>query len=248
MNELVKPIPENLPRGWEIQTQNGQNGQPEIISPNELVANQTKMGTEIRYGERPEGYDGFVIKEPNGGGAVTIPYLFVNGELYVGAQQQKRVTTGGLVTEVPRGFSLPHEEHDQTAKREFEEETGVTASLADRIKPLPGKPINPNTAYFQANLHKGEGVKLFGIEFKADEVQLRRDSKDPERRVYTFTPDIQGDIKEKNEKIKPEGIRFFHADMLKNTPDAFTLAALARLPKQTTLTKKVSRSLKPPLV
>ncbi|MBU2632330.1 NUDIX domain-containing protein [Patescibacteria group bacterium] len=167
--------------------------------------------------------------ESQRGGSVIVPYLRVDGELYVGANSQKRSLTGRFVAEVPRGFSLPQETHEETAMREFQEETGVIRPLAERVEPLAGKPINPNTAFFQANPNKGEGVRLFGVKIEPDEVELRRESENPRFRVYKFTPELQEKIKFLNEKIKPEGIRFFHASLLSETSDGFTIQAIGRL-------------------
>ncbi len=187
------------------------------------------MGVEFSWGQGPDGYDQWSIREPNGGGAVIISYVVVDGETYVGANLQQRRFTGGYVTEVPRGFSLPTETHEEAAKREFQEETGAGELLAARVRYLGGKPVNPNETYFIADPHKNEGSKIFGLELTLDEVQLRRRSFDPRLRVYKMTPEFAGEIKALNERIKPEGIRFFHVDLLRNTSDMFTQAAIAKI-------------------
>lgn len=227
--DILKPIPDPSKTGWKTEIVNP-DGSSTSLEASLIRSHQTKLGVDVTYGQGK--FDQWVIKELNGGGSVIIPYLFIDGELYVGANRQERSLTGGLVTEVPRGFSLPQETHDETAKREFQEETGVVKPIAERIKALPGRPINPNSAFFQANPRKGEGVKFFGIKIEPNEVELRRDSKDPKRRVYKFNPKLQEEIKEQNEKIKPEGIRFFHSDLLIETSDGFTLQAIARLRAQ----------------
>lgn len=231
--DFVKPVPDISKAGFNLNAIDSQGNQSPLETFG-IKAHHTKMGVDVSYGQGPDNYDQWVIREPNGGGSVIVPYLWIEGELYVGANGQNRSLTGGLVTEVPRGFSLPNESHEETARREFQEETGVVDSLAQRVKPLAGKPINPNSAYFQANPRKGEGVKLFGVQIKQDEVELRRNSEDPRRRIYKFTPEVQGEIKELNEKIKPEGIRFFHASLLSGTSDGFTLQAIGRLASQKT--------------
>lgn len=226
--DILGPVPDISKTGWEnsITTVN------DVKKPLEATffrSKHAKLGVEVTYGQGSEGYDQWNIKEPNGGGSVIIPYLYINGELYVGANRQNRTKSGGLVTEVPRGFSLPYETNIETAKREFEEETGVARPLVERVEPLGGKPINPNSTFFQANARKKEGVKFFGVRIEPNEVEIRRSSQDPKRRVYRFTPELQEEIKEVNEKIKPEGIRFFHASLLSQTSDGFTLQAIARL-------------------
>lgn len=230
--DLLKPIPDPSKTGWktEVISPDGSSTPLEVAL---LRSHQTQLGVDVSFGLDPEdGYDRWVIKEAHGGGSVIIPYLWIDGELYVGANRQKRSLTGGLVTEVPRGFSLTKESHNETAMREFQEETGVVKPIAERVEALKGRPINPNSAFFQANPRKGEGVKLFGIKIEPSEVELRRESKDPKRRVYKFSPQLQEEIKEQNEKIKPEGIRFFHSSLLSQTSDGFTLQAIARLQNQ----------------
>jgi hypothetical protein len=231
MGELLKPIPDISKTGWKSSTTNSE-GQESPLETSSIKSVHSKLGVKVSYGQGPDGYDQWTIQEVNGGGSVIIPYLWINGELYVGANRQKRSLTGGLVTEAPRGFSLPHETHLETAEREFQEETGATKPLTERVKPLPGKPVNPNSTYFQANPRKGEGVKLFGVKVEPTEVELRRDANNPKRRIYKFTPKLQGEIKELNEKIKPEGIRFFHVSLLSGTNDGFTLQAIARIVTQ----------------
>lgn|GEM_PF-4854953 len=124
---------------------------------------------------------------------------------------------------------MPQESHDDAARREFQEETGVKESLVQRVYSLRGRPVNPNDTYFVANSHKKEGVKFFGLSVKADEVELRRNSSDARLRVYKFKPDLQGQITEMNERINPAGIRFFHVDLLQNTSDGFTQIAIGKI-------------------
>lgn len=231
MGELLRPIADTSKTGWKLNTLNSK-GEESRLETLLLKSIHSKLGVKFSYGQGPDNYDQWVIQEVNGGGSVIVPYLKIDGELYVGAIRQKRSLTGGLVTEVSRGFSLPHETHAETAKREFEEETGVIKPLVERVKSLPGKPVNPNSTYFQANPRKGEGVKLFGVKIEPNEVELRRNSEDPRKKIYKFVPRLQREIKELNEKIKPEGIRFFHASLLSGTNDGFTLQAIARIISQ----------------
>jgi hypothetical protein len=231
MSEIIKPIPTEFKPGWSIVTQQTPEAEPIPLDTAKLEATQTRMQVQVSYGQGPEGYDRFIIKEPNGGGSVTIPYVEIEGDIYIGVNRVGRSATGGSVLEVPRGFSLPIESHKITAQREVLEETGIKESLVERVKDLGGKPVNPNSTFFEANHRKDEGVKFFGLALKPDEVisAQRHSTEDPTRRVYKFTPELQGEITEANERIKPEGIRFFHADLLRNTNDGFTQIAIARI-------------------
>ena len=79
---------------------------------------------------RPEGYDGFIIRE-QGGGATTIPYMITSeGGIYVGVVEENRATLGGVTENIPRGMQSKAETHEQTAARELLEETGYVAPWA----------------------------------------------------------------------------------------------------------------------
>lgn len=222
--EILKSVPDSSKAGWNVGVEHDSEGKVTKVS-----ANQGRMHVDVDYGQGPQGYDQWGIREPNGGGSVTIPYLVIDGELYVGAISQFRPFTGRKITEASRGFSLPIETHEEAAKREFDEETGANESLTSRIHPLEGRPVNPNNTFFIANPSKNEGSKIFGLPIKPEEVELRRTSKDPKRRVYRLAPELQGEIKELNEKINPAGIRFFHESLLGNTSEGFTQIALGKI-------------------
>jgi hypothetical protein len=230
--DFLTPVPDKEKRGWKSSASDFDlDGEPFELDISLLKSTNARMGVEVSYGQNPEGYDGWAIREPNGGGSVTIPYFWKDGELFIGTIRQERKKMGGLSTEVPRGFSLPQETHQETAEREFAQESGVE-NLGSRIKPIGKRGVNPNSAFFIADTRKGEGVKFFGFQVKPEEVVLRRNSKDPRRRVYKFTPEIQGIIREQNEKIKPEGIRFFNSRLLSETGDGFTMQAIGKLSSQ----------------
>lgn len=222
--EILKQVPDTSKAGWDVKVDHDSEGKVTKVS-----AHQGRMGVDVGYGQGPQGYDQWAIREPNGGGSVTVPYVVIDGELYVGAISQLRPFAGRKITEASRGFSLPNELHIDTAKREFGEETGAHESLSSRIHVLEGRPVNPNNTFYIASPTKGEGVRIFGLPIKPEEVELRRSSNDPKRRVYRFTPELQGEIKELNEKINPAGIRFFHESLLGNTSEGFTQIALGKI-------------------
>ncbi|MBA3724135.1 MAG: NUDIX hydrolase [Candidatus Levybacteria bacterium] len=200
MSEFLKPMPDGKAPGWKHTATTPDQTEQVVVDATAFSSRNDRMGTSVSYGQGPEGYDRWIVREPNGGGAVTVPYIRIDGELYVGVNKTQRSAAGGPVTEVPRGFSLPLESHDDTAAREFEEETGVT-TLSQRIKDLGGRPVNPNTTFFQADARKREGVKFYGLELNKDEVTVLRESDNPQTRVYEFTPELKGKITAVNEKL-----------------------------------------------
>jgi len=130
-------------RGWQL------DGQVELHNPH--------IGTTVTYGMRPEGYDGVVIHERRGGGAVTVPYVVEEGEPYIGLLHEERQLMGGMVWNVPRGMLQPDETHEEGALREFHEETGYLA--VGRTVDLLAMEVNSNSAVFDTS-REGEGIRL----------------------------------------------------------------------------------------
>lgn len=91
-------------RGWKLEI-NGEEFEEPIESARLF---NSRLEVEVLYGQRPEGYDGPVLKEPGGGGAVTIPYYVHEGSIYIGVVEESRPTCTDGTTErvlnVPRGF------------------------------------------------------------------------------------------------------------------------------------------------
>lgn len=195
--------------------------------PISIEANKANTATDFFYkkGQMPDLW----IKEEGGGGQTIIPYVIIDGELYVGALREFKRLAGKYLTKAVTGFKSKDLTHDDSAKREFEEESGSRESLSSRIYRFKGRPVNPNSTFFQANPSKGEGSLFYGLRFQPEEVVKRRDSKDSRRRVFVLRPNLRDEVREISEKIKPEGLRFFHIDLLQNTSDGFTLTGLARL-------------------
>ncbi|HEX7484276.1 MAG TPA: NUDIX domain-containing protein, partial [Candidatus Saccharimonadales bacterium] len=123
------PVDQRRTPGWKIMV-NGESW--DAVSSAHLT--QEQMGIEVSYGLHPQGYDGVIIREFGGGGAVTIPYMIhpETGHIYVGLVKEHRPLVGGEVWNVPRGFVNFGETHQHSAEREVTEEMGY-ASGSDRI-------------------------------------------------------------------------------------------------------------------
>lgn len=211
-------------RGWKLEV----NGE-ELIGPIETVRLlNTRMGVEIQYGQRQEGYDGPVLKEPGGGGAVTIPYYIHEGSLYIGVVEEVRPTCTDGSTEkvlnVPRGFLTPGETHFETAKRELAQEAGYEP-IDKRIILLNGKPQNPNSTFFVTG--KDKGVKMYGVKLQDNEVSVTKESHDPAEREFNFNKDIIKPTSRMGERIS--GSKFIHWTKAAAQIDMFTVAGVARI-------------------
>lgn len=224
MLSLSKEPEAQVKRGWKLEI----NG-IEVKEPIESVRLvNSRMGVEALYGQRPEGYDGPILKEPGGGGSVTIPYYLHNGQLYIGVVEEERLTctdgTKEKVLNVPRGFLDSNQTHFETAKQELKEETGYEP-MEKRIKELSGRPTNPNSAFFITG--KDKGVRMYGVEVNDMEVAIIQDSDNPFDREFTFNPQVIKPTSKMGERIGRS--RFIHWTKATEQIDMFTVAGVARI-------------------
>lgn len=212
-------------RGWFLEINGEKLDTP--IEKARLV--NPKMGVEVEYGQRQEGYDGFILKEPGGGGSVTIPYYHRNGELFIGVVAESRPTaTDGKAEEkvlnVPRGFMDPGQDHFQTAQKELSEETGYEP-ISKRIVSLPGEPMNPNSTFFVTG--KDKGVHMYGVQVYDFEIAKINESENPVDAEYGFDKEILTPTSKIGEKIS--GSKFIHWTKAIALNDMFSVAGVGRL-------------------
>ena len=225
VSPISKELEAQAKRGWKLEV----NGN-EFEGPIETVRLfNSRMGVELLYGQRPEGYDGPVLKEPGGGGAVTIPYYIHQGNIYIGVVEEARPTcTDGNTIErvlnVPRGFLAPGETHFETAKRELAEEVGYEP-IEKRIVQLNGKPQNPNSTFFVTG--KDKGVKMYGVKLQDNELYMVKDSQDSSEKEFQFNKEIIKPTSRMGERIG--GSKFIHWTKAVSQIDMFTVAGVARI-------------------
>lgn len=163
MNFQMKPVPTEKKAGWDVSAEKDETGR--IVS----VVMKSKYGT-VTYGERPEGFDGWVFEESGGGGAVTLPFFKKDGKLYVGLLKESRLNMGGETLCIMGGFVDPGESHDQAQVREADEESDLKTEKAAE---LPGLPMNSNRLFFVADPKKGEGIHAYALGIHKDMVEER---------------------------------------------------------------------------
>lgn len=216
---LLKPISPKRQRGrkWHVYV-NGVHV-PEVSF---ISIDHPKLGT-LSYGETPAGYDGWAFHEEGGGGAVTLPFSFVGGALWVGLVHQRRHNQGGDVWNAPRGFLDPGERHADAAARELAEETGFAVD-AGRVLGLPGAKGNPNSAFFET-WGEGEGIGFFALEVSPDDLT-------PDGEGFTFRAERVAAAQHSGGSAAAEMIwraRFFPWAEAAGVGDLLTNAAVARL-------------------
>src|SRR5262249_24580708 len=141
--------------------------------------------------------------------------------LFVGLVEQRRANQGGNVLNAPGGFLDPGESHASAARRELAEETGLPAT---KLVPLPGRPLNPNSTFFET-WGEDEGVKVFAIEVDPDALVSCDGSFRLRPGTFDASPEAQG--KRSAEQIA--ACRFLPWAQAIELSDMFTVAAIARL-------------------
>lgn len=189
------PADRQLNRGWNLEVTDTDGNATVIENVGKASLSNTRMGLELEYGLHPAGYDVWKFHEPNGGGAIAVPYAVIKDQLYVGLVDQNRPTAGGVISELPRGFSEPKEDHLTTVQREMGEETGLKAVM-DRFT-MVGKEKNPNTAFFDTSA-EGEGLRFYALQVNP-ETELEA-AEDADGIYYRFNQVLLEEAREAGDK------------------------------------------------
>jgi len=203
----ISRIPGDKPRGWAVYIDG-------ILSRDVGTVKIASKFGEMTYGLKPEGYDGWIFHESGGGGAITIPFVRINREIYIGLILEPRLNMGeNPVWCAIGGFKDPNETHRCTAERETREEVGFLTA----VKNLIGLPFNSNRGFFQTDI-EDEGIHAYGLEIPVEWIMI--DDNDGCR----LSPSVTIGVK------KETNVRFFHwQDAVRLTPDGIALAGIAQL-------------------
>lgn len=170
----------------------------------------------ITMGLDPKGqFVGICINEIGDGGQQTLPFSIINGVLYIGVVPEWRRNHDTVVLNAPRGYMSPKLDRITNAKAELLEEVGVEDQGV--VFALPGKPVNPNSAWFVTT--DGGGFHYFAVEIPSHD--LVRDEE-----IWVFD-DAHEPVQGAGEKIfKCRFIPWYEAMKLE---DNFTVAGVGRL-------------------
>lgn len=189
------PTEDQSTRGWSLEITDPEGGTQVIENVGKATLSHSRMGLKLEYGKHPAGYDVWKFHEPNGGGAIAVPYAIIEGQLYVGLVDQNRPTAGGVISELPRGFSEPGEDQRTTVQREMGEETGLKAVM-ERFT-LVGKEKNPNTAFFDTS-REGEGLRFYSLQV-SPETELEP-AEDENGQYYRFNQALLEEARDAGDK------------------------------------------------
>lgn len=209
-------------RGWSILV----NGE-EVRGVESVSIVNNALGMSVDYGMRPEGYDGFVIREM--GGAVTLPWMTDEaGQIYVGLVEEHRPTMGEDRTlNAPRGMANAGESRAETARREMQEETGKDIG-SRAVQVASGQNFN-STLFDNTQEHTG-GVDIYTVKLATDELELDHDEEG--NIFYRFPSDVAGTAENKvvekiyGTKFIPVNEAFASKDMLTVTSVGLLMGVL----------------------
>lgn len=228
MTDIPSDPESQAKRGWEVYLNDELVDFP--IRSIRLV--QTRMGVTAEYAMGPQKYDQIVLKEPGGGGAITVPYLVdPEGQIFIGMVHQYRPLIGGVIPNAPRGFFDPNNDanHSETAENELGQETNLR-EMGKRIVPL-AHGINPNTAFSDtsATLPDGSpaGISTFAVRLETDEVVLSH--KEDGTPYYRFPDDISEEAKGHKVAEDIVGSEFVPLEEAMKTNDGMTKMAVGDL-------------------
>jgi len=167
----IEALTADTKRGWTVIVERDDGSLVELSGFSRLTLVNPRFGA-VNYGKSPSGvFDQWAFHEAGGGGSVIVPFVrLATGEIFVGLLRESRpLQSDNPVLNVPRGMLDPGEDHLQAAKREFEEETGISGVS---VFPLDGEPVNPNSTFFET-WGKTPGGSAEGLHFFAIELPER---------------------------------------------------------------------------
>jgi len=201
----------NEKRAWEIFIDGDE------VQAGMVLLRQPQFGVQIELGLRPEGYQGPIIRQPNGGGEVTLPYFFNprDNELWVGLLMESRPNMGGPNLCAVGGMNDVALSRDETQEKEAAEEAGMKAE----VNVLSGALVNSDRLFMLADSKKDEGIRICTVKVPFEMLEYQ----DGITTEMIFRPGTEFGKKPGAVIFKP------WKTMVEETADGIALAAIARL-------------------
>jgi 8-oxo-dGTP pyrophosphatase MutT (NUDIX family) len=205
--ELIRRMTEEerLSGGWRVEL-DGTEVTP--LARSVRLWNE-KMGLEVRYGMRAEGFDGVLLHKPKGGGSASFPFVIWKNDLWIGLIEEQRYNMGGKILSASGGYVDHGETHIETAQREFEEEVGVkTSSLKMIDLNQIAEPTNTDVGIADTSRLR-EGVHYYALEFLPRHVYSNMD-KERNIPILSFRKELLDPNRKDYGHEKIFGCNFYH--------------------------------------
>lgn len=170
-----------------------------------------------QLGNEGNHYPGILYYEQDGGGTVVMPYVVRdNGEVLVDLARQHRQAMGPepVLTAVG-GYMKPNTQALENAQIEMGDEVGTSMLFGD-VVPLPGKPSNPNRAFWVAV--GDEGIKYNCVAVRTDALETEPEEDGSYRlrpEVVNAAPDVDKDPRNREQILSVHFIPLRDAMLLR---------------------------------
>jgi len=146
---VLEPIPQGMARGWSLLV----NG--DVIPNVSMIELRHPKYGALFYGKSPSGnFDQWSFHEAGGGGSVTVPFVLINGALYIGVANRVLFKIGSI------RFSMSHGVFSILEKLTFKPQNGkVLRSSASQPSPSSFREIPPIPT--RLSLKPGAKAKVF---------------------------------------------------------------------------------------
>ncbi len=168
---VLGPIPSSVESDWKVHVDSveGSGGSDQVQRVVLYIHNDEKqIYREVHLCHLDAGNgDQFVTVvywEAGGGGTVVMPYVVVEGGLYVALAYQNRPCMGGMSWNAAGGYGKIAATHEDTGMEELHAEVGDHEGVFKRTWMVPGPRMNPQRSQWFSNFREGQGIGCLAVE------------------------------------------------------------------------------------